>query len=109
MTSRESDKVMLRLPDGMRNRIKAAAAANKRSMNAEILSLLDQAFPEPVDDAAAMEMLQYMLAAPPEDLESRKAEIQAKLTAMKSGARVYDGPALPGGKVAIIKPYRPKD
>lgn len=40
-TGRESDKFMLRLPDGMRDRIKAAADANSRSMNAEILVALN--------------------------------------------------------------------
>ena len=34
---RESDKFMLRMPDGMRDRIKASAEDNKRSMNAEII------------------------------------------------------------------------
>ncbi|MEL6362304.1 MAG: Arc family DNA-binding protein [Pseudomonadota bacterium] len=38
-----TDKFMLRLPDGMRERIKAAAAANGRSMNAEIVAQLDAA------------------------------------------------------------------
>jgi hypothetical protein len=35
-TGRESDKFMLRMPDGVRDRIKASAEDNKRSMNAEI-------------------------------------------------------------------------
>lgn len=35
-----TDKFMLRLPDGMRDRIKAAAEANNRSMNAEIVARL---------------------------------------------------------------------
>lgn len=39
-TNRESDRFMLRLPDGMRDRIKAAAEANNRSMNAEIVARL---------------------------------------------------------------------
>lgn len=34
------DQYMLRLPDGMREQIKTAAAANKRSMNAEIVARL---------------------------------------------------------------------
>lgn len=38
---------MLRLPDGMRKRIKAAAEMNQRSMNAEILAVLELRFPEP--------------------------------------------------------------
>lgn len=39
------DRYMLRLPDGMRDRIKAAAEANNRSMNAEIVAALEKAFP----------------------------------------------------------------
>ena len=42
-----SDKFMLRLPDGMRDRIKLAADANNRSMNAEIVALLEEKFPPP--------------------------------------------------------------
>ncbi|MGE8126594.1 Arc family DNA-binding protein [Methylobacterium sp. NPDC080182] len=40
-TGRESDKFMLRMPDGMRDRLKAEAEANKRSMNAEIVARLE--------------------------------------------------------------------
>lgn len=39
-----TDKFMLRLPDGMRDRIKAAAEANSRSMNAEIVATLDEKY-----------------------------------------------------------------
>lgn len=42
---RESDKFMLRLPDGMRDRIKAAAEVNGRSMNAEIVATLHEKYP----------------------------------------------------------------
>lgn len=38
--SRALDKVIVRLPDGMRDRLKAQAEANKRSMNAEIVARL---------------------------------------------------------------------
>ncbi|WP_211097475.1 Arc family DNA-binding protein [Burkholderia sp. LS-044] len=38
---RESDKFMLRFPDGMRDRIAESAKKNGRSMNAEIVSRLD--------------------------------------------------------------------
>lgn len=41
MTGRESDKYMLRLPDGWRDAIKARAAVNRRSMNQEILIALE--------------------------------------------------------------------
>lgn len=50
-TGRESDKFMLRLPDGMRDRIKYAADLNKRSMNAEIIATLETAYPAQVFDA----------------------------------------------------------
>ncbi|MFC0201419.1 Arc family DNA-binding protein [Paracoccus rhizosphaerae] len=40
-TGRESDKFMLRLPEGMRDRIKAEGDKNGRSMNAEIISRLE--------------------------------------------------------------------
>lgn len=44
---RESDKFQLRLPDGMRDRIKAAAQANGRSMNAEVVATLEEKYPAP--------------------------------------------------------------
>lgn len=39
-TSRNSDKFMLRLPDGMRERLKTVAELNGRSMNSEIIDVL---------------------------------------------------------------------
>jgi plasmid stability protein len=52
--SDKQDKFMLRLPDGMRERIKAVAATNNRSMNAEIVATLQEKYPEPtVDDVKA--------------------------------------------------------
>jgi 3-hydroxy-3-methylglutaryl CoA synthase len=39
------DKFMLRMPDGMRERIAAAAAANNRSMNSEIVATLEKHYP----------------------------------------------------------------
>lgn len=46
-TSRESEKYVLRLPTGMRARIKAAATRNSRTMNAEIVAVLEEKFPVP--------------------------------------------------------------
>ena len=40
-----TDKFMLRLPDGMRDRIKEVAAENNRSMNAEIVATLEDTYP----------------------------------------------------------------
>ena len=50
-TGRGSEAFMLRLPDGLRDRIRAAAEAEGRSMNAEIVAALEARFPEP--EAAA--------------------------------------------------------
>lgn len=42
--SRGADQFNLRLPDGMRDQIKAAADQSGRSMNAEIISRLEASF-----------------------------------------------------------------
>ncbi|RIY01477.1 Arc family DNA-binding protein [Aureimonas flava] len=43
-TGRESFQQMLRLPDGMRERLKAVADSNGRSVNAEIVQRLEDSF-----------------------------------------------------------------
>lgn len=45
--SRKLDQYIVRFPDGLRDRIKAAAEANKRSMNQEIVATLLEKYPEP--------------------------------------------------------------
>ena len=45
--SRSSDQFIIRLPDGLRDRIKAVAEANNRSMNAEVVATLEEKYPEP--------------------------------------------------------------
>ena len=42
--SRKLDQYIVRLPDGMRERVKAAADYNARSMNAEIVAALERHF-----------------------------------------------------------------
>lgn len=39
-----TDRYMLRMPDGMRDKIKGAAEANNRSMNQEIIARLEATF-----------------------------------------------------------------
>jgi plasmid stability protein len=41
--SEVADKFVLRLPDGMRDRIRTNAESNRRSMNSEIVHYLDRA------------------------------------------------------------------
>lgn len=45
-TVQPEDKYVVRFPDGLRDRLKEAAAANKRSMNAEIAFLLERSLQE---------------------------------------------------------------
>ena len=42
--TRDSDKFMLRLPDGMREQIAVVAKENNRSMNAEVVARLQGSF-----------------------------------------------------------------
>lgn len=64
----DADKFLLRMPEGMRDRIKLAAERNNRSMNSEIISALERAFPEASgagdalgDAAEALEELRRVL------------------------------------------------
>lgn len=53
-TGRDSDKFMLRLPDGMRDRIRDSAEANSRSMNAEIVARLEASLADREPDIVLM-------------------------------------------------------
>lgn len=63
--ARGSDQFMLRLPDGMREHIKAAADLSGRSMNAEIIARLDESF----NPIAKQPMMVVRLEALPEGSE----------------------------------------
>jgi len=45
-TTNASDKFVVRLPDGMRDEIRAASLANNRTMNAEIVARIANSAPE---------------------------------------------------------------
>lgn len=65
-TTRESDKFVLRLPDGMRDRIKTVAAENQRSMTAEIIARLESSLSHDSEDEtgaqyrAARAMIEFL-------------------------------------------------
>ena len=48
-----ADKYVLRMPDGMRDKITELAKANNRSMNAEIVLILQQALDSPKSSTGA--------------------------------------------------------
>lgn len=64
------DKIIIRVPDGMRDRIKRVAEANGRSVNAELLVLLDKAYPptSPLD-ACVQEIEDVVKSLPVENRE----------------------------------------
>lgn len=76
-----NDKFMLRLPDGMRDRIKAAAEANNRSMNAEIVARIEGSFVAGVagkqDADRINENLIYLI--------KKMTEFEIRLEAMTAG------------------------
>lgn len=43
--SRDLDKVIIRLPDGMKERIRRVATEHGRSVNAELVMLLERTYP----------------------------------------------------------------
>lgn len=51
--SDQQAKFVLRLPGGMRDRIKDVAEKNGRSMNAEIIATLEKEYPAPAQSAQA--------------------------------------------------------
>ena len=69
------DKFMLRLPDGMRERIKAVAEANNRSMNSEIVATLEEKYPAPRGQTLSevWKRLEAMREAAGDDPEKLKA------------------------------------
>ena len=73
------DKVIVRLPDGMRDRIKVAAEANNRSMNAEVVATLEKTYPAPaegsVPTSAIANMLQSIEGLTQEQIEALQARV----------------------------------
>ncbi len=49
--SEEQDRFMVRLPDGMRDKIEKAAKAAKRTMNSEIVARLEWSFEKEIEPA----------------------------------------------------------
>lgn len=88
--ARGSEQFQLRLPDGLRHRIKSVADENGRSMNTEIVVALLERFPEiPAEAKAVVQMIEYVEGAE-DDLEkaTRAAKLEATLRLVNQRARV---------------------
>lgn len=76
--SRSLEKFIIRLPEGMRDRIADAAAHSNQSMNALIVSVLEREFPQPSIDVN--QLAAFLNGVAGEDvLEGDKSEYIANL------------------------------
>lgn len=75
--SEVQDRFIVRMPDGLRDRISAAAKRNGRSMNSEIVSVLEEYYPHIADDPVIERVEGLMLALEPAeiDLDHVRAEL----------------------------------
>lgn len=87
-----ADAFSVRFPNGMRDRIKAAADRNGRSMNAEIIATLAQHYPPPRADVGSLDSLIAYLTSSADRKEqaARLAEVNGKLDAMGSPLRIQE-------------------
>lgn len=87
-----ADAFSVRFPEGMRERIKAAADRNGRSMNAEIIATLAEHYPPPRADVGSLDGLIHYLISSADRAEQigRLAEVNARLDAMGSPFRMKE-------------------
>lgn len=94
----------VRLPAGMRDRIKIAADLNARSMNAEIVATLEERYPATSVDVRAVDSLLHYIAnaATPGQTLDRIGEVNAKFEAVGSPLRIEQTTE---GKLTIITDF----
>jgi hypothetical protein len=99
-----SDAFSVRFPPGMRDRIKAAADLNGRSMNAEILATLEERYPAKSVDVRAVDSLLHYIAnaATPAQTLDRISEVNAKFEAVGSPLRIEQ---TADGRLSIITDF----
>ncbi|MBC2692694.1 Arc family DNA-binding protein [Pseudomonas sp. MBT-1] len=78
-SSRDAEKFVVRLPDGMRGKINEVARTNHRSMNSEIIERLDRTL---IEDATGILNVDLMaqLSIRCKELEARLEELQDQPT-----------------------------
>lgn len=88
--SETQDRVMVRLPDGMRDKLKAGAKAGHRTMNAEIVARLEFTFANRVTvqgtgfDVEGPEYIDDPKPAGRRSLEQRIADLEARLAVVEA-------------------------
>lgn len=90
--SGQQDQFNLRLPDGMRDRIKNAAELAGRSMNAEIVAALEERYPPiPIDVRSVDGVIAYIAVAQSDAARAERIrEVNRRFAAMGSLLRVED-------------------
>lgn len=82
--SQTADKFIVRLPDGMRDQISAAATANGRSMTAEVVLRLEQSFRAEGASPAAGPVFS---APEPQDVATQVRALEARVTALEDALK----------------------
>ena len=90
------DKIIARVPDGLRDRIKAAAAENNRSMNAEIVSTLLEKYPPPADPDLEALIERAMKIAPEELTKALEGIFDRMLASGEISEQDIDDGLVPG-------------
>lgn len=75
-SSRDADKFIVRLPDGMRDQINEVARTSRRSMNKEIIKRLERTLHE---DATGIRNVDHM-----EQLSKRCMELEARVEELQN-------------------------
>ncbi|HLV16006.1 MAG TPA: Arc family DNA-binding protein [Pseudomonas sp.] len=76
--SRTADKFVVRLPDGMRDKIAEAATTNERSMNSEIVGRISRTFHDDAERQIIIDSMHHLnrqLTQAYEEIERLRAEL----------------------------------
>ncbi|WP_454914962.1 Arc family DNA-binding protein [Xanthobacter sediminis] len=113
--SQTQDRFIVRLPDGLRDRIAEAAKANGRSMNSEIVHVLESYYPAPPNPVQLISDLETTLiglkhASGPFDwlrLQSRLEEVRDMLATNPNLVDQHRGPTKRPTTSRHITPTKP--
>lgn len=86
--SRELDKIIIRVPDGMREQIQSVAAINGRSANEELVLLLGRAYrPEEIISKYILDIADLVKSFPDDQQKDLWRSIIQKIEAASLSAR----------------------
>lgn len=98
--SRTADRIIIRLPDGMRERLHARAEANGRSMTAEVVAMLENGLnggaalelESLVNEFGRLNQQRKMMAVPLADIDERISVVLQGIRAIAAADSVGDVP-----------------